>query len=301
MFNVVQFELWKKCGNCCSFCFNKGFGNEKTNPNMVVHAIEFIESSKINKYDAIGLIGGELFDNILDNEEISAKFFELLSKISKMLSAGKLQQLWLATALMFDDDKYLKTALDIFTNDNVIDKVLICTSYDTKGRFFANKEAKWHRNMQMLCADYPCLKLHTEIIITQDLVDNVLCDKFNIIEFSNKYKTHVDFLEPNCGFHFANKYEHAKLLPWFYPTRKSFMEFVNKLYVENQFDISVLLSPKMRSCTLYMDAGNGREEFIERDLKNTTLPCDINNKNGYIDSDIEMYQDVQVFLQLIKH
>lgn len=302
MRKAVQFELWKDCSNACQFCFNRSL-IKKSSTDDKIERIQFvknfIQSNSIQDYNIVGLIGGEFFDTQLSTSDVYENFCSLIELLSQKLENGTIDQVWLATALMYESLDYLKAVLDIFLTHNCIDKVLICTSYDTRGRFFANKEQIWKNNMKIIKSMFPQIKLHTEMIVTQDLVDKVINDDFDIVSFQKQYDTHIDFLEPNCGFKFQNKQEHMKVLPWFYPTRKSFMDFMKKLSSVSSIINDEFLSANTRSHTLFMQDEYSLSKFDNRSLKQTTLPCDIPNKNGYSDSDVEMRKDVEEFLENI--
>lgn len=301
MRKLVQFELWKNCNNCCEFCFNKGFlrNNDDDKKHKIQSILSFLDSDEIVDYNAVGLIGGEIFDKNLYSEEILEYIHILSDKLAKMLETQQIKQVWFATGLMFDSFSTIKSVLDKFDSHGLTKNVLICTSYDTRGRFTGNKEEVWEKNIELLHKHYPEMPIHVETIVTQDFIDKVLNKAFDVDKFCKELDIHMDFLEPNCGFHYPNKYEHLKALPWFYPTRESFLKFLQECYRSSSIINKDFLSSHTRSYTLYMDDGKGYSKFTNRAKKDTSLPCDIDNQNGYADSEIEMRKDVELFLEMI--
>ena len=101
-------------------------------------------------------------------------------------------------------NKHLVKCLNFLRDMGVADKVLICTSYDTKWRFDGFKckrPKKWlfRKNMERLHKEFPDFRTHIEIILTGDFIDKVLSGDFDIAYFSNYYHSRVDFIEPASG------------------------------------------------------------------------------------------------------
>ena len=75
--NNIQFELWKNCTNGCNFCFNKGLPcSTKEDKVRILKEVRYrLVRLNYDYYDKIGFIGGELFGNQLEDEDV---FKELL-------------------------------------------------------------------------------------------------------------------------------------------------------------------------------------------------------------------------------
>ena len=70
----LQFNLWKDCNNNCEFCFYRGhklLSNEKkiSSINFVKERLLDLEESDF--YNEIGFIGGEFFDNQIEDESVN--------------------------------------------------------------------------------------------------------------------------------------------------------------------------------------------------------------------------------------
>jgi hypothetical protein len=89
-------------------------------------------------YNAVGLIGGDFFQGQLDGLHIH--WSELVCQLNSMLKARQIKEVWLATSLLFTSAADLITTLGYFDFDSYAEdqRVTLCTSYDTIGRFVEN-------------------------------------------------------------------------------------------------------------------------------------------------------------------
>lgn len=291
----IQFELWKDCNNGCKFCFNhmQPLFNKL---DSIIEITNLIHSLDLSDYSIIGFMGGEFFDNQLSNPQIKDKFYNL---VHYCLLNNK--QVYITTALLFKDNTHIYKFLDFIKYINKEKNILLCTSYDTWGRFHTiEQEDIWKSNMKSIHNSYPNIEIHTETILTEDFIDKVLSNKFNIKDFETEYNTHIDYIEPQVINPFTSKESMAIEYPEFFPKRKDFLKFLSKCYNDNSIDISTFLNPYNRSNTLYIHHNkklikiDNRQDdnFIEETLST-------NNFNGYIDSNIQMWYDVEQFKEVI--
>ena len=289
----IQFELWKDCRNNCKFCFLRGQKDHDKEESL-----DFIKdklnSSYMDNYNEIGFIGGEIFDNQISDKVIRTKFYDLFHICREKIRLNKLDKIYVATALVYDVNEYLIPFIELLIEIDIIDKVLLCTSYDSKYRFRTKKmKDLWESNMKLLHKKYPQLKLHTEIIITQYFIDDVLSGAFSIEEFSNKFNTSIDYIEPTSGLYYLDKKECCKDMPDFFPSLNSFISFMEKTAIlSNQIDLSKFLSMDIRSNTAYCtiddnrvlieDRTNSISEFIDHEKNQAKYEI------GFIDSDYDM-------------
>jgi hypothetical protein len=145
---------------------------------------------------------------------------------------------------------------------------------------------------------FPQMDLHVEMIMTQHLIDAVLSDKFQFPLFQQVLRCSLDFIEPSSGLYFKNKYECQKELPGFFPTKSSFIEFLNK--EKNILNLEKLFAMDYRSNELHYHEDGIRAVATDRritagkcKLKDTTRKYDI----GFIDSDVPMRDVVLLFLE----
>ena len=122
-----------------------------------------------------------------------------------------------------------------------------------------------------------------------------MSEKFDIIKFQNEYSTTIDYLEPNTGSYYSGKEEFNRNVPKFLPRRADFIKFLHKTCIKDKsIELFKLFSKKIRSDMLYLVYGNAHIEIKGRRnagrLYGMHLP--IMPKFGYIDSDIDMLDDV---------
>ena len=288
----IQFELWQDCFQNCKFCYNYNtihqYNNSKKLKN-IEFVNNFLKDEGIKGYNTFGLIGGEFFGGEIDNPEIKDKFVNLIDNIC---SLKNIEQILLTSNLMYQDNKFLLDICNFVLSKNK--KLLICTSYDTIYRFNETTLRYWQDNMKILSKNN--IETHTQVILTQDFIKKVLSNKFLPIKFSQEYNTTIDYSRPNCGWRFKNKFEMDKLLPNFFLKRKDFINFLIKGNTEKFIDFDKFLNVGvLHSQVLYQGIGEGLIRIEGRDKHNTILPADNPLKADYIDSDIRIYDDLELF------
>lgn len=295
MNSFLQFELWKDCNNKCLFCFND---NSCTTDTYKLNRLNFVLNELENPYsgiDTIGFIGGEFFDGQMKSQELMDKF---ISVVNKALCKPEVKRVLITTSLLFLDTRCFTY---IFTNLCNLDKVTICTSWDTKYRF--NKpwsNLLWEKNIFWVKNNFPNMSIHVEIIPTQYHIDSVLNNEFNIIDFENKYGVRVDYTDVNSGFKYNNKYDFQKDVPGFFPRRKDFLKFLNKVYRDGSLTPDRFLNFNNMSTLLWMEL-NGVYTLIkgyrgpidgETVDPEYPLPPMHEDKSDYIDSHVRMRKDI---------
>ena len=252
-YKFIQYQLWQDCRNGCKFC-----SELKQKAVDKIWALKFVfdklDDPEVYDYDEVGLIGGEIFDNQLENSKVKDLFYKITEKISKM----HFKKIYIATSLIFDIQPYLIPYINYLKKLNIIDKCLLCTSYDLKFRFnMPGKKELWEKNMLYLKENYPELNTHVETILTQYFIDAVLNKEFSISEFCKKFRTRIDYIEPASGMYYNNKIECEKTCPGFFPTKNSFMKFLKVAGLQNkEIDLTCLISYQIRASRIYhLDSG----------------------------------------------
>jgi hypothetical protein len=285
----LQYQLWSECTNGCKFCLCRD-----QIPIDKKFALQFIlkklDEDEVKEFDEVGLIGGEIFDGPLDDPEVNELFYKVLRKICCM----HFKKIYIATNLIYDIYKHLVPCLEFLKKMQVAEKVLICTSYDTKWRFDGYKcglpkKHLFKNNMRWLHQYYPEFNTHIEIILTGDFIDKVLNGDFDISYFSNYYKSRVDYIEPTSGWYYNNKEQLQEVCPNFFPTKEKFIKFLKQECIEKKnVDISCLISNEIRSSRRYqIDCG----QFVcqkDRRIEGFQTVClDPSKKfeTGFIDTD----------------
>lgn len=303
MNNFIQFELWKDCKNGCKFCFNKG-QQDVDKLSSLQFVMNKLNSGEMNNYNEVGFIGGEFFDNQLEQPMIKQTFYKMFDICIQKIHQGLIEKMYITTSLLYDMNVHLIPFLNYLRDNTVLENTLLCTSYDLKYRFHTEKRKKmWEDNMILLHNLYPTLKIHTEMIVSGFLIDAVLQDKFSIKDFCQTYNTSVDYIEPCSGFYFFDKKECLKVMPDFFPTKDKFIQFLYKTIIKNkEIDLMTFLSPNLRSNTEYFNY-NGQQCILEnrRTINDKFLipNLTVEYEYGFADSNDTMIDIVNDLRQMI--
>lgn len=310
--NFLQFELWHDCNNGCLFCHNKDNGTIDKH-----YALEFV-SKKISdltffiNFNELGYIGGEFFDVQLIDNKIFNKFIQLIRLSSDLIKNKIIDKLYVTSALMFNDTKYLCCFLDEIYKNNIANRVLLCTSYDLVGRFNNIKSLiNWEKNMKFIHTYLPQLQTHIEMIVTGEFISQCLNNRFNILDFSNKFNSRIDFISPHIIDYKHNsdilksKINYNSYIKNFFPTRNEFLQFVQKFMINtNILDINTFLSKEIRADCVYTIINN-QYYVINNRRKTDGIFSGLDKKlgityiDGYLDSDIKMEDDIEQILCVI--
>ena len=193
---IYEFLLWDNCSNNCKFCF------QRKNPRLysldeqqfiLKQTLNYLNSDKYLENSHILLVGGELFDNTARFSMFSAFFDEIV----KMLLDNKIDLLYLNTNLCYDKDcvDMLVSILQQFDKNGLFDRLKFTTSYDIAGRFANHdKHAQFLANLDLINDKFHNIKIVSNIILTNELCNAILEDKFNIFEYSKKHNTLVNLI-----------------------------------------------------------------------------------------------------------
>ena len=139
---AIQFELWPDCYTGCKYCYLNGTPRNTTQEQKIKNIQETLktlrDSSVMKDYNAVGLIGGDFFQGQLDG--IHSYWSELICQLDSLLKTQQIKEVWLATSLLFTSAEDLITTLGYFDFNSYTEdqRVTLCTSYDTIGRFVEN-------------------------------------------------------------------------------------------------------------------------------------------------------------------
>lgn len=294
--NNIQFELWKNCTNGCNFCFNKGLPcSSKEDKIRILKEVRYrLVRLNYEYYDKIGFIGGELFGNQLEDEDVFKEFYKLFELCIYLLQDKKINQINFTSNLLANDNSRMYQILDLIKLSGLLNRFELCTSYDTKYRFHTEEKEKiWHYNMLYIKQNYPELQTHVEILPTQDFCEKCLSGEFNYEWFKETYDSAIDYSDLNSGFYYKDKFEMEKAVPGFFPKRSTFLQWVKKGLNEGWFRIEDICNYSIFFNELYMlDKTNHFIQYI-RHGHDEQLPYGKINQSDYIDSNVPMYIDLE--------
>lgn len=301
--SFTQYELWKDCDNHCGFCYNRNAKNCVNKIEQMNKVKKAIQEPKKLDYNILGFIGGELFSPVVINKDEQDCFIDLMRVVSDRIKCGDLIKVYVTSNLIYKDNTVLKRFLNLINNEGTIDKFCICTSWDIEHRFKTEERRKyWEDNMDMIHREFPLVQTHVETIITQALINAVLSGAFSIRAFEERFNTNIDWMAPNAGYAFPSKEAFNRDVPNFFPTRDSFMKFLNKTVIQDKtINIHKLFSRELQCDKIYFQPNNYHDVYVieNRVTSVTPFPCDQPRLVGYIDSDVFMKYDVLMFKEAL--
>lgn len=301
----LQFELWKECPNNCSFCYNKGIPFKRDKIKSMLFAKNKLLSEEADNYDHIGFIMGEAFSGQIRTKEEHDLFYELIDILIDKLKNNKIKKAYITASLIYKDlTDWFEFCTHLKEKDALKD-FLICTSYDTIGRFDGSKLALWKNTIRKTKELFNDIEFHIETIITEDFLKSVLDNSFNIREFEKEYDCRIDYIVPFVGYGklYKTKQELQERLPNFFPKRETFYAFLQYVYENNIFtiqDLKDFININLHSDRAYQSYNDIDIELVDNRHTNEDKHCIIGNElSGYIDSDIHPRQDVETFINLV--
>ena len=248
----LQFQLWQECNSRCQFCY-LGKQNRSTPKEIKIAsargALQKISDMKTwEEYSVVSYLGGQFFQGQLDDPEVKEAFMDLMKKTSQLCNARVIDQIWLYATMTIGDQRDLFQTLDLFEDKS---RVWLLTSFDTRGRFHTKKmEETWSETMLKLHQCYPEMKFNITTILSQDCIQKYLSGQLSFKEMMEKY--HASFFFKQCGTCGCSKAQSAKSLPWFFPTRSRFIEFLRKFKLQQSDQMwTKLFNIYYRADTLY--------------------------------------------------
>lgn len=200
---MIQIRLWDDCYNNCTFCSLK----ERTKCFTSVED----KKARINKLldlneDKIGIIGGEFFEGQLKGVEK-----EWLNMIKNL----RCDSLFI-TANLINEQYLLEETIKERPN------ILICTSYDTVGRFKSEaQKLKWLERVNSLTNVF-CTIIPTQDIINDTFIDKIKCG-INLCEPHLGIEWYINTDKKNYHKNLINNNEVFNL-----PRRKDLLTWISK-------------------------------------------------------------------------
>lgn len=306
MTKFIQFQLWRQCSSNCDFCYLKGIKDTSNKLDAIEQTIQFIQALDFSEYSEIGITGGELFDLKISHQYYQ-QLLQLFDVLARLLQDKKIKKVYITASLLYKDLSLLIDCLDTFKHYHVSNKVLLCTSYDTKYRFKNEaSERLWKQNMLELYRVYPEVLLHTEIICSQDFIIKVLNNEFSVKDLEKSYHTKVNYIKPQCNTQASSIEEFDKQLPEFVLHRADFLKFLKKCKAENLLEFNELFNYSLHSDTyVYFTHDNKMKVMKDRQSHFVEGCLAISKSVGrdlsvleYIDSDASIDDDVNFFKEL---
>ena len=309
---MLQFELWKDCSNNCSFCWNRDLIHLTTPKEKKIEHINYVLSKleeDLSEYDVVSIIGGEFFEGQIKEPEVKEAFIKLIYKFVELLKYWKVEQVFIMLSLMRKDESDLEEIIEIFKNEGVLNRVLWCTSYDEKGRFHTKEQKQiWFNNIEKYRKQY--LRIHVEMIMTEPMIKALISEKVKLSYF-DELGVSVDFIRPRVHTSISHvdktKEETIKLVPFIYPKRNTFLQFLSYLQKYYPNKLTNLYSMEIRAFDVVLVSENrimhrDVEHYIEDKELDHIMSCGHSDKfAGYSDSDKCMVCDIKQYIDMINN
>lgn len=266
MKKVYQVELWQECNNHCKYCYNQKTYFPQSSEFKIKNIRDVIKTIQsedfFDNYNSVGLIGGEFFQGQMDDPAVSNAFFELLEILKQYTIQGKIQQIWVSSTLISENQHQLWDMLEMFKDTIPPEGFVLMTSWDPIGRFHTEQAKRsWENNMIKIHDLYPMFWLNTCSIFTGAYIDLYLNNPNFLNEFTQNFHTTI-FVKPPTNLildndgknyislsHFKDALEERQRynreeIPNWYPTQKQALDFFYQLAVTN---------PELYNCFLNIE------------------------------------------------
>lgn len=298
----IQFMPWMDCNNNCNFCY--GYGYHKTtimqkiiNLKKVKNELFKIFKCQSNTYK-IGLTGGEFFDGQVEDPDVKREFYDIIEMIAMAKRRRTVERFLINTSLIVNNRDSLIEFIKFIESVDLLDILVICTSYDIKYRFkTALDEQRWKSLVKWLNTKL-VLPLHVEMIVSQFFIDACMDKSFDIAKFKKDITENIDYIEPMINSCQTFDQIHAKI-PDFFVRRKSFLDFVKKICIQERcIDINTFLSINLHSNSVFGYYPNENRWILSENRHSTGMKVlnngQIKQIKSYVDSDMLMTNDVQM-------
>lgn len=301
MLKSIQFELWTECNVGCRYCYlGKRIKHTPTAEKLagIRRARKFLDDGDYGDYDIIAFIGGEFLQGQLNSPQVFDEFFDLMENSVRVIKDGRLKGIWVS-ASMTEQTGHLLYLMDLFNtvrSEHPQGGAWLITSYDNAYRFTERTKEVWKNNLLLRKEQFPNVRVNTCSILTQNMIEEYNAGGMTFGEFMVVYGTNL-YLKPPYLNDYRTKQEQEKRMPGFFPKRKDFLQFLAKVYnQEETYIFDKICNIRFRADAL-MRSNTTELEFREKDttyeiITEAHLPCGHPRPyNAYIDSDACMLCD----------
>lgn len=262
---------------------------------------DILHSNLMDEFNRIRFMGGEIFDKSMDILNAEDDFFELVNICIDYLKSGKLTKVSFLTNLIYSDRKHLEKTIHLFEKEGLLDKLSIDTSYDYAGRFTPEKEKVWWDNMIWLNTNYPMLKVHIGMIMTQALITGATKEWLD--NFSKRLcNFQITFNELDTGAEMEFNKDDRSYHNLF-PCRSDFLKFLKNLKDWGYFNLIGFVEAS--DSNLFEDMPAVEILFTQRpglyvlkDLSCLLTSRERTREDGYVDSSVPLYSDVKKYTNI---
>ena len=248
---LVQIELWLDCPVNCRFCclgkFKK-ITSDTYKISIMEKAINLLDEINWGEYDKLAIIGCEIFYGEY-SPQLAELFNKFIEKIIIFLRKNVIKRFYIMTSLMYLNN-YFYNMIEQFKEWGLSDKILICSSYDTKYRFNQVNKIEFDKNVKYLNNNK--IGMHFEIILTQFFIDDYMNKNNELMNIISNYP--IDILRPARSWKMKKEDQPQD----FFPKRVAYMQWLSDLKGTNKELLFSLFDMKNRASLVYC-LSNGTE------------------------------------------
>lgn len=195
MKTIYEFLVWDNCRNNCAFCFQRKSPRNfdlQVQEGICTSVIRYLNSDKYSPGNNVLIVGGELFDDIRRKKFLYC-FFEMITNLMK---SNYIDLLYLNTNLIYDFEclNFVKSVIELFTIKGVLNRLKFTTSFDLNGRFKTEEDRNLFLSNLTELSSIEGLKTVTNVILTKDVCNGILENKFNIFDFEKSNNTKINLI-----------------------------------------------------------------------------------------------------------
>lgn len=289
-------DLWNSCNNRCAFCYNQTLLHlPRDIKSHLSTCNDILNSVFIENFNLLRFLGGELFDGAIDKLDVRNEFNTLLESALSLIKNGQIKKLNLLTNLIYESRKDLEYTLQYFEKNGVIDHIDISSSYDVAGRFTEESEKYWWDNLLWIENNYPEMRIDVGMIITEPFIKQVTKEWLDDFFERGNGKINLNFNELDTALikntKFNSPYKHL------FPKREDFIKFLKNL---KSWGYLYILKEDPWNTVKSMQFVHVNEfSFpIYKNLSYLLVERKDSLQDGYIDSDIPLWDDIKKFVKL---
>ena len=192
---IYEFLVWDNCSNNCQFCHQRNNPRNFdlfTRSHILYKTLKFIKSDKFENGSHVLIVGGEIFDT----QELSIMLIQFFNELAFLMYKNTIDLLYINTNLLYYDISILICCLKQFPIFKIdFNRIKFTSSYDIKGRFRSKDDEKlWFRNLDYIKTEFPELNVVVNTILTNEMCDKILNNKFDPIKFQTDNDIYVNYI-----------------------------------------------------------------------------------------------------------
>lgn len=188
-------HLFEKCNLSCGFCWqdHSAMVGVDTVVDKAAIVNEMIDEDR-RKTFVINVMGGEIFDDAIFDDKLTADYIEMCRRIHAHVNAlNKTVRFNFVSNLVTEQPERIETLLSTLRAEGI--NATLTTSYDAKGRFNRKQLEVFKSNMERLRGEITCVSM----LLTKPVIANLIAGKDEYFDYLYKqgYYIYFDYYSPS--------------------------------------------------------------------------------------------------------